>query len=117
MTMGQMTCFTLFWYLAGFTYAFINFLFWFFNVYIVTDKQIVDIDWYSVISHKLSSAPIVKVQDITARRVGVVAGVFDFGDVTIQTAGELPNFDFTNVPHPQLVVNKIKELLQNGGSP
>ncbi|MDO8514963.1 MAG: hypothetical protein Q7S14_00550 [bacterium] len=117
LTIGQTTSFTLFWYLASFTYAFINFLFWFFNVYIVTNKQIVDIDWYSVISHKLSSAPLAKVQDITSRRMGVLAGVFDFGNVTIQTAGELPNFDFTNVPHPQLVVNRIKELTQNGGGP
>jgi hypothetical protein len=45
----------------------------------------------------------------------VLAGVFDYGNVTIQTAGELPNFDFTNVPHPQLVVNKIKELANGGG--
>ncbi len=112
---GQVTCLTLFWYLASFTYGFINFLFWYFNVYIVTNKQVVDIDWYSVTSHKLSSASIFKVQDVASRRNGVLAGIFDYGNVTIQTAGELPNFDFTNVPHPQLVVNKIKELANGGG--
>jgi hypothetical protein len=116
LTAGQRLCLNLFWYLASFTYGFVNFLFWYFNVYIVTDKQIVDVDWYSVTSHKLSSAAVVKVQDVASRRNGVLAGIFDYGDVTIQTAGELPNFDFTNVPHPQLVVNKIKELSQPGGN-
>lgn len=115
MSFGQTLCLNLFWYLCSFTYGFINFLFWYFNVYIVTNKQVVDIDWYSVTSHKLSSASIFKVQDVAARRNGVLAGVFDYGNVTIQTAGELPNFDFTSVPHPQLVVNKIKEIASGGG--
>lgn len=112
LTGSQAFCAGVFWYLGGFTYAFLNFLYWFFNVYIVTNEQVVDVDWYSVIYRKISSAQISKIQDVTSKQGGVLAGVFDFGDVIIQTASELPNFDFSKVPHPQLVVRKLKELMQ-----
>ena len=72
----------------------------------------VDIDWYSLLHREMSLAQISKIQDVNAIQVGVLAGLFDYGLVTIQTAGEAPNFDFTNVPHPQLVVQKIQELMQ-----
>ncbi len=78
----------------------------------MTNEQVVDVDWYSVIYRKISSAQISKIQDVTSKQGGVLAGVFDFGDVIIQTASELPNFDFSKVPHPQLVVRKLKELMQ-----
>lgn len=103
---------TLFWYAATFTYAFINFLYWYFNVYIVTDERVIDVDWYSIIYRKVSSTQISKIQDVSAAQSGVIAGIFDFGDVEIQTAGEERNFEFTAVPHPQLVSKKIQELVQ-----
>lgn len=102
----------LFWYMGIFTYAFINFLYWYFNVYIVTQERVIDVDWYSVIYRKVSSAQISHIEDVSASQGGVFAGVFDFGNVNIQTAAEEENFEFTNVPHPQLVAKKIGELMQ-----
>lgn len=103
---------TVFWYLGTFTYAFLNLLYWFFNVYIVTNERIVDIDWYSVVYRKVSSCQISKIQDVSATQVGALSGIFDFGDVDIQTAAEVDNFTFEKVPHPQLVSKKIQELMQ-----
>lgn len=100
------------WYLGIFTYAFINFLYWYFNVYIVTDERVIDVDWYSVIYRKVSSAQISHIEDVSASQGGVFAGVFDYGNVNIQTAAEEENFEFTDVPHPQLVAKKIEELMQ-----
>jgi len=102
----------IFWYLAIFTYAFINFLYWYFNVYIVTNERVVDIDWYSILYHKTSSTRISKIQDVSVTRVGVFAGVFDYGDIHIQTAAEEANFEFAAVPHPELVKDKLEELME-----
>lgn len=102
----------LLWYAVTFTYAFINFLYWYFNVYIVTNERVVDVDWYSIIYHKTSSTRIAKIQDVSATRSGVFAGIFDYGDIHIQTAAEEANFEFLAVPHPQLVKNKIDELME-----
>lgn len=104
--------FTIFWLLATFTYAFVNFMYWYFNVYIVTDGRIVDVDWYSIIYHQTNSTKISRIQDVTSTHSGVFASVFDFGNVHIQTAAEESNFEFENVPHPDLVSQKIQELME-----
>lgn len=104
--------FTIFWLLATFTYAFVNFMYWYFNVYIVTDERIVDVDWYSIIYHQTNSTRISRIQDVTFIYSGVFASVFDFGNVHIQTAAEESNFEFENVPHPDLVSQKIQELME-----
>lgn len=109
---GTIFIFILLWYLGIFTYAFISFLSWYFNVYIITNERVVDVDWYSIIYRKVSSAQISKIQDVSATQIGVLSGIFDYGNVQIQTAGEEENFEFTNVPHPQLVSKKIQELMQ-----
>lgn len=108
---GRTAALTIFWYLGTFTYAFLNFLYWYFNVYIVTDERVIDVDWYSVTQRKVSSTQIAKVQDVNASQGGVFAGMFDYGNIQIQTAGTEENFEFTAVPHPQLVARKIEELM------
>ena len=104
--------FIIFWWSGTLTYAFLNFLYWYFNVYIVTDERVVDTDWYSVVVRKISSCQISKIQDASAIQVGALQGMFDFGDVKIETAAEEENFEFENVPHPQLVAKQLQELMQ-----
>lgn len=105
--------FVLFWYAVTFTYGFLNFLYWYFNVYMVTNERVIDTDWYSVVVRKVSATQIAKIQDVSSSQVGALAGLFDFGRVDIQTAGEEENFEFENVPHPQLVAKEIQELMQH----
>lgn len=108
---GAGLVFILFWYLGVFTYSFLNFLYWYFNVYVLSNERVVDVDWYSIIYRRVSSAPLSKIQDVTFVQAGVFAGMFNYGDVHIQTAGEEANFEFLSVPHPQLVVKKTQELM------
>jgi membrane protein YdbS with pleckstrin-like domain len=103
---------TLIWYIGTFTYAFVNFLSWYFNVCMVTNERVIDIDWYSVIYHKTDSTRISKIQEVGSDRVGVFASIFDYGNVHIQTSAEEQNFDFSNVPHADLVSKKIQELME-----
>lgn len=109
---GSSFVITLIWLSGIFTYAFLNFLYWYFNVYIVTNERIIDVDWYSVIYRKISHTRISKIQDISYTQAGVFAGIFDYGTIEIQTAGEEENFEFTAVPHPRLITKKIEELME-----
>lgn len=104
---------TLLWYAGIFTYGFVNFLYWYFNIYLVTSERVVDIDWYSLLLQKVSSTQISHIEDVTAVRGGVISSLFDFGDIRIQTAGTEEQFEFANIPHPQLVVKKLEELVQD----
>ena len=98
------------WYLITTAYVLENFLTWFFNVNIVTDERIIDIDFYNLIYKEVSDANIDKIQDVTYKMGGVVRTIFNYGDVIIQTASELPNFDFLAVPKPDRVAKILQDL-------
>ena len=102
--------FMLIWYLISIAYFLESFLTWFFNVYIVTDERIIDIDFYNLIYKEISDANIDKIQDVTFKMGGVVRTLFNYGDVLVQTASEVPNFEFLAVPYPDRVVKVLQDL-------
>jgi hypothetical protein len=106
------------WYLVTFGVLLSRFIRWFFNIYIVTNERLIDIDFIHLLYKEFSEARLSKVQDLTYKTSGVLAVVFNFGNVAIQTAGQLPNFEFELVPSPERVVRIIGDLVEkarNGG--
>ncbi|HCM82474.1 MAG: hypothetical protein UV63_C0019G0012 [Microgenomates group bacterium GW2011_GWC1_43_11] len=110
---GYVVVGTIFWYVATFGYLLTTFLHWHFNIFIVTNHRIIDIDFLFLLYRKFAEAKIEKIQDISFRTGGIMATVFDYGDVLIQTASELPNFVFEKVPRPSEVVHVISDLTEN----
>lgn len=108
---------TAFWYVVTFGIGITSFLRWFFNIYIVTDKRIVDIDFIHLLYKEFSEARIDRIQDIGFHSGGFIATFFDYGDVTVETAGESPNLEFDAVPHPGKVVETISELIEKRSAP
>src|SRR3989344_3221027 len=100
------------WYLFVASFAFQRFLLWFFNIYIITNKRVVDIDFSHLFYKEISSTTIAHVQDVTHRRGGIAQLIFDYGDLFIQTAGAVPNIEFLSIPKPGLVQKKIISLLK-----
>jgi len=98
------------WYLVTVAFALENFLTWFFNVHIITDERIVDIDFYNLIYKEVSDANIDKIQDVTYKMGGVARTVFNYGDVIIQTASEVPNLEAIAIPKPALVAKILQDL-------
>jgi uncharacterized membrane protein YdbT with pleckstrin-like domain len=116
---GYIVVGTLFWYLATFGFVLANFISWFFNIFIVTNQRIVDIDFYYLLYKNFSQAELTKIQDISYATGGIMATIFNYGNVTIETAGESPNLEFERVPFPQKVVETIRSLTErteSGGS-
>lgn len=99
------------WYLLTLAFVLENFLSWYFNVNIVTDERIVDIDFYSLIYKEVSHCKIDQIQDISFKMGGISRTIFNYGDVLVQTAAEIPVFGFESVPQPALVVQKLNELI------
>jgi len=102
--------FIMIWYLISTAYLIESFLTWFFNVYIITDERIVDIDFYNLIYKEVSDANIDKIQDVTYKTGGVIRTLFNYGDVMVQTASEVPNFEFLAVPLPDRVAKVLQDL-------
>jgi len=103
----------LIWYLMDFSYILVNFLLWYFTVSIVTDDRIVDIDFINILHKEFSATRIVKIEDVTTRRGGIIRTFLDYGDVHIQTAGTNAFFEFLAVPQPEKVARIINDLMAN----
>ena len=99
------------WYLLTFAFVFEHFLLWVFNVYIATDESVVDIDFPNLLYRQISTAKLDQIQDITVKVGGFIRSLFDYGDVYIQTAGEVPEIVFEAVPHPALVSEILNDLI------
>jgi len=108
---GYRLIITLAWYLLTFAFALEKFLSWFFNVNIITDERIVDIDFPSILYKDISETKIDQIQDVSIKVGGFIRSLFNFGDVLIQTAGTVPEIHFSAVPNPEQVSKILNELI------
>lgn len=99
------------WYLLILGYSLESFLSWFFNVCIITDERIVDVDFLSLLYHDVASAKLENIEDVTSVTGGTIRAILDYGTVRIQTAGSQTEFEFENIPHPAQVTKLLNELL------
>lgn len=100
------------WYVALLVFVFEQFLSWYYNVNIITDERVIDVDFNSLIYRNISSTKLAKIEDVTATTHGVLGTIINYGTVTVQTAGEQREFEFENVPAPNTIVQLLNELLQ-----
>lgn len=102
--------------LALLLYGFVDY---YLDVYIVTDRRIVDIKQDGFFKRAISELNLHQVQDVNAKVEGLLPTLFHYGDIYIQTAGERENFVFQSIPHPYRVSKKIIDLherhLRNSG--
>ncbi|HBB76587.1 MAG: hypothetical protein A2186_01940 [Candidatus Levybacteria bacterium RIFOXYA1_FULL_41_10] len=108
--------FTFFYYLVVLGYVFLNFISWFYNVSLVTTARVVDIDFSQLVYESVAATKLPQIEDVSYHQVGVLPSIFDYGDVSVQTAGSASNFLFASVPHPEKVVHIINGLIAEKGS-
>lgn len=92
---------------AALLYGFVDY---YLDVYIVTDRRVVDISQNGFFKREISELHLHQVQDVNARVDGFFETLFHFGDVYIQTAGERENFVFKSVPQPYAIARQIIDL-------
>lgn len=98
------------WYMFVFAYFFESYLSWYFNIYIVTTKRLVDVDFDGFLSRRISEAPLSSIEDVTYNVNGIFPNIFNFGDVTVQTASRKPEIEFLQVPRPSFLHDAISDL-------
>lgn len=106
------------WYLFVFGFSFYKFIFWYFNVYMLTNERVVDFDFKGILHKETAYAPLGQIQDVSPKMIGFFGTVFHFGNVFIQTAGEKPEFEFHHVARPDDVAKAILvEVRKEAGEP
>lgn len=95
-----------------FSYAWINILRWAFNVGIVTNERILDVDFHSILYREITATKLEKASDVTAKIGGFFGSLFQFGDVFVKTEGAEQNIEFDDIPQPSDVVIIINNLIR-----
>ena len=98
------------WYMVSFAFILEKFVVWFYDIFLITTERVVDIDFSNLIYKEVTDASLDKIQDVTYTVGGVQRAVFNYGDVLIQTAGEMENLKFLAVPWPDKVANILQDL-------
>lgn len=70
------------------------------NVVIVTSEKIAQLLHATIFDRKISQLSIGDVQDVTVKQKGLLAHLFNYGTLVIETAGEQQNYTFTYTPTP-----------------
>ena len=111
LSVSQIFVFNSFMFVFIFSFIWFSFLNWFFNVGIVTNKRVIDVDFHSILYKEVTTARLDKIEDITVKSGGYFESLFDFGTVFVQTAGTEANVEFADIPFPSKVIESINKLL------
>ncbi|MBM2820252.1 MAG: hypothetical protein HW405_12 [Candidatus Berkelbacteria bacterium] len=98
-------------YLIAVTVAFVSFISFYYDIYIVSRDYIVDVVQEGFWGRKISQISLLRVQDVSSNIQGFLPTLFAYGDVLVETAGEqTQNFLLKSVPNPQEIAAKIMQL-------
>ena len=103
--------FTLFYYGLVFSYLFSQFITWYYTVSLITNKRIVDVDFFYLLYHDVAVTKLDLVEDVNYRKTGFFSSFFNYGDVFVQTAAEKELFDLLQIPKPEVAVKIISDLI------
>ena len=103
---------SMFWYLFVFGFVIERFLHWFFNIFIITTKKIVDMDFFNLLNRNISETPLRNIEDVTYEITGLPGIVFNYGTVTIQTAAEKREFEFEHLSNPAKIADIVSDLVK-----
>jgi uncharacterized membrane protein YdbT with pleckstrin-like domain len=77
------------------------------DLWVVTNQRLLDLNKRSFFDQRVSSADLINVQDISITKDGVLATLFNFGDVRCQTAGVEGAFVLSGIPDPTRVLTSL----------
>ena len=108
---GKMVVYSFYYFFIISGYVFVNYMTWFYNIALVTNLRVIDIDFSDIVFENVAATKFPQLEDVHYSQIGIVRSIFDYGDVFVQTAGTMRNFEFLAVPHPENVIRIINHLL------
>lgn len=77
-----------------------------YNVLIFTNLHLIEVEQNGIFGRIISQVSFSREQDISGNRTGLLATLFNYGSVTVQSAGENVYFVFRYAPNPEAVANE-----------
>lgn len=98
------------WTVAVFLYAVYKYLLWLLNVYILTDKRLVSVRYFSLLRKKVLESPLDMVANVSFSTSGIASSMLDYGDVLVQVANLADPVILENVRNPARIKDSIWKL-------
>ncbi len=102
-----------FWCLLLWQVLFYQFTMYALDVWIVTNKRIIDSTQHGFFNRTVAELHLARVQDISVNVTGFFQTLLKFGDLEIQTAGTENKFDFLQIPYPNEVKDQIMSYAED----
>ncbi|MSU26284.1 MAG: hypothetical protein EXS44_03420 [Candidatus Levybacteria bacterium] len=101
----------LFYYLCIIGYIIIHFLHWTYNIFIITNKRIIDIDHEHTTYHNAATTKLQKIVETNYSQIGFIPSFLGFGDLHITTSGNQENLEAFNIPQPKRATDILNRLI------
>ena len=95
---------------TAFVIALMRYVDWRNDIYVVTNRRVAHRErtgFLGLGKESLSAAPLHAIQDINVTHIGALASIFDFGDLSIETAGGGGKVEFLGIPRPAEIQQAI----------
>lgn len=80
---------------------------YYYDVWIITDRRLIDVEQKGFFTHLVSELTLDKIQDVSIEIKGMIPSMFNFGNINVQTAAEVEKFSLEKIPAP----NQVEALL------
>jgi len=79
------------------------------NQWVVTTDSITQVAQRGLFNRQVSQLSMDNLEDVTVDQVGIIAKIFNFGTLRVETAGERAKFLFVYCPRPNRYAHEILE--------
>ena len=95
------------WVLVGWTLYFKFWTLYWLDIWVVTDRRLIDIDYRRLFDRDIAILRLDKLQDVTVRVQGLLGNLLKYGSVSVQTAGESREFVIDQIANPESLRNAL----------
>ncbi len=104
-------------YLFLWVFVYVAIIDYYFDTWIITNERILEVDQKRLFNRTVSELKLIKIQDITSEVPGIIATLVGYGNISLQSAGEMERFEFKQVPHPvetrKIIVDLYNKAVKN----
>lgn len=93
------------------TSAFMNFVDWYYDIFIVTNERIIDLEFSPTIGYKIVEAALVNIQDVKEESREFWGTIFNFGDLKAKTSSDRGVLMLERIPNPTQVRDIVSDLV------
>lgn len=91
-------------------YSFYSWFCYYFTVIVITNHRIIELKQEGIFHRVTNELDLSRIEDVSGEIKGMIHTFLHYGTLTIETAGETPNFIFSDIASPNQIASKILEL-------